>query len=95
MPDKLQKGMRVQIRLAGSADEWCPAIVWVATDNGKSIALALEGGVRASGGWVAGAIPLLVDYEAQTVRSIFGHDEYEVQIAQVRNNEEERGGREN
>ena len=76
----LTKGQTVRVRLAGTSDEWCQATVALASGSGKAIGLDLESAVRTrSGGFIAGALPLLVDYEKESVTSLFG-DEYEIEV---------------
>jgi hypothetical protein len=76
----LTKGQTVRVRLAGTSDEWCLATVTVASENGMAVGLALESAVHtSSGGFIAGALPLLIDYEKELVTSLFG-DEYEIEM---------------
>jgi hypothetical protein len=80
---RLRRGDLVRIRLAGSSDEWVKGLVWVVSDtNPSSVGLMIEGMVRSSGGgWIGGGLPLLVDYDAGTVKSLIG-DEYEIGVAE-------------
>lgn len=75
----IKTGDLVRVRPAESAGEWCRAVVELASGNGKSVALRLEGAVRAGGGLVMGILPLTIDYEAETVTSLLG-DEYEIEV---------------
>lgn len=76
---KLYRGQTLRIRLAGTDDDWCPATVEVASENGISVGLVLDEAVRtASGGLIAGALPLHI--EDGKIRSLFG-DEYEIEGA--------------
>lgn len=78
--ERLQAGDWIRLRLAGSSDEWCPAAVVVASGaQPQSVALELTGVVRAGGGVAGGILPATVDYERETVTSLFG-DEYEVEV---------------
>jgi hypothetical protein len=78
---RLSQGQRVRVRLEGSSDEWCNGQVVVASDgNPSSVGLLVEGMVRSSsGGWIGGGLPLVVDYEEETVRSLLG-DLYEIEV---------------
>ena len=85
MNDRLQKGQRVRLRLAGASGEWVEGVVILASDgNPSSVGLLVEGMVRShSGSWIGGGLPLVVDYERETVTSLLG-DEYEVEVAEER-----------
>ena len=74
---KLERGVYVRVRLMGDSD-WCEAFVVLA--GGSSVALFLKGAVRTgSGGAIFNFLPLSINYEAQTVTSLFG-DEYELEV---------------
>lgn len=77
----MKTGDPVRVRREGSSDEWCRAVVAMASENGESIGLLLEGAVRdADGeGLILGALPLIVDYERETVEAIFG-GAYEIEV---------------
>jgi hypothetical protein len=76
---RLQAGNAVRIRYRES-DEWVPAMVALASDtNPSSVMLLLNGAVRSAAGIIANALPLSIDYEAQTVISLFG-DPYEIEV---------------
>jgi hypothetical protein len=45
----------------------------------QSVALTLMGVVRAGSGYIAGMLPLTVDYEAGTVTGLVG-DEYDIEV---------------
>ena len=76
----LTKGQTVRVRLAGTSDEWCSGTEAVASQNGLSVGLWLDTAVRtSSGGFIAGALPLFVDYEKGSVTGLFG-DEYEIEV---------------
>lgn len=79
MSHVLKKGDMVRVRLMGTEDEWCWAVVEIASVDGRSVALNLKGMVHGGGGVIAGMLPLNVDYEAETVTNLFG-DEYEMEI---------------
>ena len=84
-PDRLKRGDRIRVRLAGSADEWAHAFVALASDGNPSSVMLwfMNGGeaVRtASGGVIYNALPLSVDYAGETVESLFG-DSYEIEVS--------------
>lgn len=73
MKNRLERNMRVRLRAEGLSDEWCEGIVSVASTNGCSVGLLLDGAVRVPGGGMyVGAIPLLIDYERETVEDLAG-----------------------
>ena len=76
----LKRGDFVRIRRAGHNKDWCTATVFLASPNGKSVLLALNGFVRARlrGTYVGGVMPLTVDSELVTDLS---GTEYEVEVA--------------
>lgn len=76
----LRQGETIRIRREDHSDEWCRAVVALASPNGRSVALRLEGAVRAGGGLIMGVLPLTIDYQRETVESLFG-DAYEIEIA--------------
>lgn len=76
MQVKLTKGEPVMVRMAGTSDEWTPAVVELVSDNGVSVALSLDGVVRASGGFVGVVLPLLIE---QQITGLDG-TEYEIEI---------------
>ena len=80
--NRLVKGQRVRLRLAGTDDDWTRGIVIVASGgNPQSVGLMVEGVLRASdGAWVGGGFPLTIDYERETVKSLI-NDEYEFEVA--------------
>lgn len=80
MSDRLKRGDYVRVRLRDSGD-WTPAFVALASDSDpSSVMLMLDGAVRTtSGGMFANALPLSVDYGAETVTSLHG-DEYEIEV---------------
>ncbi len=77
-PVILKQGCLVRIRCLED-DEWCEGIVALASSNGKSVAVTLDGMVRTSGGGIiAGVLPLIIDYETEKVTGLDG-TEYEVE----------------
>lgn len=72
----MKKGDWVRVR-RNPSDEWCEAEVWVISENGRSVGLRLHGAVRCGDGFILGALPLIVDPEAQTAEGLTG-DRYEV-----------------
>lgn len=69
----------VRIRAAGSQNKWTQAVVQLASANGRSVALQLEDAVRLpDGGIIAGILPLLIDYDKETVTGLMG-EEYEME----------------
>jgi len=80
-PKKLARGDRVRIRL-NAVDDWREAYVLLASQTDpSSVMLLLEDGVPARGGLILGSLPLIVDYAAETVTSLFG-GEYEIEVAE-------------
>lgn len=79
----LTTGQLVRVRMADTSDDWCLAAVSVASNSEpvQSIALTLYDMVRAVDGVIGGVLPLTIDYEKQTVTSLFG-DEYELETAE-------------
>ena len=77
----LSAGDWVRVRLAGSHDEWCPALVATVSDTQpQSVAFELHGFVRSRAGAIVGIVLLVtIDYERETVTSVMG-DEYEVEV---------------
>ena len=79
---RLTRGMYVRVRHVDDAGEWCPAFVGLASDTNPSsvmLLLFLRDAVRASGGVIVGALPVTVDYDAETVTGLTG-DEYEIEV---------------
>jgi hypothetical protein len=78
----LVKGDIVRVRLAGHHHEdWTDARVALASENGKSLALELNGMVRtADGGLIGGVLCLLVDLPAQTICGLDGSP-YEILVS--------------
>ena len=79
----LKRGDFVRIRRAGRGvpcKDWCTATVVLASPNGKSVLLALNGFVRARlrGTYARDVMPLVVD--AELVTDLSG-TEYEVEVA--------------
>jgi hypothetical protein len=77
---RLRRGYFVRVRRAGTSDEWCPAMVALASDNGQSVGLVLNGAVSAAQGYITAFLPLTVDYEEETVKGIVTDDEYEIEV---------------
>ena len=78
---KLKRGDYVRVRLSGHHDEWTQAFVALASDSDpSSVMLMLDGAVRvSSGGMFVNALPLTIDYGAETVTSLHG-DSYEIEV---------------
>lgn len=75
----LAQDNRVRVRRLRDTD-WCYGHVALASANGRSVAISLNGMVRtADGGGIAGVLPLIVDDEAETVTGLDG-TEYEVEV---------------
>jgi hypothetical protein len=70
--------MPVRVRRAGD-DEWTGACVMLASSNADSLALALDGGVRASKGFVFNMLPLLYDEKRGAYFGVFIPDKYELE----------------
>lgn len=93
MIERLKKGEIIRIRPKRDDDggEWVLGSVALASGtNPSSVALMLEGPlcVGGCGVWLGGGVPLMIDYEAETVKDLIGN-EYELQVAGEP--EEERG----
>lgn len=79
---QLQKGDRIRLRNRPS-DDWTDATVVLASSNGKSIGIEIHQPLRSGDGlYAGGAVPLIIDYERQTVSGLTG-DQYEVEIRRV------------
>jgi hypothetical protein len=77
---RLQRGDTVRIRYRES-DDWVPAFVALASDtNPSSVMLLLHSAVRSADGFIAKVLPVSIDYEAETVVSLFG-DFYQIEVA--------------
>jgi hypothetical protein len=75
---RLQRGDYIRVRHR-ETDDWVPAFVALASDtNPSSVMLMFDGAVRSAAGIIANGLPLTIDYEAQTVVSLFG-DFYEIE----------------
>ena len=74
----LKRGDQVRIRRDRS-DEWCEGYVAFANENGLAVGVMLSGMVRAGNGYIAGALALTIDPEAETLTGLTG-DEYEVEV---------------
>jgi hypothetical protein len=74
----LRKGAVVRVR-RDERDDWTIATVALASDDGKSIGLLLDGPVRAGKGFIVGALPLLIDYDARTITGPYG-DDYQIEM---------------
>lgn len=78
MNQPLERGEYIRIR-AASGGEWCDGFVALASNGSKaSVMVLLNGAVRAGSGVILNALPLTIDYDAQTVVSLLG-DEYEIE----------------
>jgi hypothetical protein len=78
---RLEPGQRVRLRREGSEDEWCEGTVLLASNtNPSSLFVALEGGVRAKEGIILYGLPLVIDYQKETIESLLG-DSYEMDVA--------------
>jgi hypothetical protein len=80
----LQRGDRVRVRKAETSDDWVPGRVILASENGQAVGLLLDGMVRAAGGFVGGALPLMIDYERETVRGVLDGTGYEIEVRDER-----------
>jgi len=82
LPVPLEQGDRIRIRLVGDP-EWSYARVALASpisaDSTQSVGLFLESPVRSGSGILIGALPLTVNYSAETTTSLLG-DQYEIEV---------------
>ena len=71
----------MRVRLSGRG-EWAPAFVALASESDpSSVMLMLDHAVLASsGGMFINALPLTIDYKAETVTSVYG-DAYDIEVA--------------
>lgn len=75
----LKRGEWIRVRETGG-EVWSRAVVAVVGEGSPcSVALVLLDPVRCQGGIILNALPLTVDYEAQTVRGLFG-GAYEIEV---------------
>lgn len=76
----IKTGDRIRVRKSGTLGEWTTGRVVLASENGQSVGIELDGVVRAAG-WalIAGALPLNVDYVREEVTGLDGCY-YEVEI---------------
>lgn len=73
------RGDLVRVRQAGDR-EWTMGTVILASPEGRAIVVRLAGAVRAGEGYVMNVLPLMIDYENETVTGLTGH-EYEMEVA--------------
>lgn len=73
----MMRGEFVRIRRKGD-DGWTRGMVTLASENGKSIVIMMDGAVHAGDGVLVGVVPLSVDNGVIT--GLFFPDEYEVEI---------------
>jgi hypothetical protein len=73
MSERLKTGQRVRIRSTVAGGDWAEGVVALASGNGESVGLLLDVPVRIPAGIIGGALPLLIDYEAETVEDLFGN----------------------
>lgn len=78
-PRMLRKNEPIRVRKLDT-DAWCTGTVILVSPCGESVALQINGSVRAAdGGLIVGFLPLIVDYSAETVTGLDGCG-YEVEI---------------
>lgn len=76
--ETLKRGDFIRIR-AERESEWTPAMVTLASENGRSVFIMFSGALRdGEGGAHIGMAPLSVDYERETVEDLMGN-RYEVE----------------
>lgn len=78
----LEKGMSVRVRRVGDT-EWTQGVISLASPIDfrkpvQSVAVALDGPVRAADGLILQMLPLLIDYANETTLGLTG-DEYELE----------------
>jgi hypothetical protein len=80
-PGPLRTGDAVRLRIAGAAD-WTEGRAALVSENGRSIAVSLGGGVirTPDGGLLLGVIPLIADYDAATLNDLYGNT-YELEFS--------------
>jgi hypothetical protein len=85
MSGGLRKGQLIRIRMLGRADDWCRARVAELSTTGdeRSVILELNDMVRCPSGFISGALPITVNYKAETVEGLMG-GEYEIEISDER-----------
>lgn len=77
---RLKRGDHVRVRPLNK-DLWCDGFVALASDTNPSSVMLMGAAFRTAGiGILCGGLPLSVDYEQETVMSLFG-DEYELEAA--------------
>ncbi len=78
----LRRGNRIRIRAADYQFEWCDGHVVLASENGRSIGVSLDGCLPVpAGGAYVGSVALLIDYERETVEDFAGIP-FEIEVAQ-------------
>jgi hypothetical protein len=78
---ELQRGDLVRVR-RDEGDEWCRALVHVASRTSVLLTLADDAPVRQGEGFVMGALPLTIDYERGIAQGLMG-DFYEIGVAET------------
>jgi hypothetical protein len=75
----LKKGDVIRLRSEPS-DAWTPGLIVNANSDGRKVGVEIHGPLRArDGSYVGGVVPLMIDYEAETVRDLAG-DRFEVEV---------------
>ncbi len=80
---RLKRGDYVRVKLAGDERKLI-AFVGLATDSQPSSAILLFDGAlpSSSGGIWCGTLPLIIDYEKETVESLHG-DRFEIEVRET------------
>lgn len=75
----LKMNTEVRVRRLGGTDEWVTGRVLLISPNRESVALEIDGAVRAQGGFVFRILPLSIDYEKCVITGLTG-DKYEIDV---------------
>lgn len=78
MSMKLQSGALVRIRRCGDS-AWTDGAIALISDNGLSVAVALDGAVRAGDGFIAVVLPLIFDPDEKSYIGVVIPDRYELE----------------
>jgi hypothetical protein len=77
---KLKSGASVRVRRRGD-DPWTDGRIALASDNGLSLAIWLDGAVRGGDGYIAVILPLIFDPVENAYIGVVIPDRYELEAA--------------